>query len=76
MGGVGGVGGGVEGMVVCPERKQAHCYPKKELMPDRLRGPVVTLSHDISLLIQNNSEGELCKQRRPGEQWDTGWLPD
>ena len=63
-------------MAVCPERKEAHCYSKKKkLMLDRLREPIVTLSHDISLFIQNNSEGELCKQRRPGDQgiWD-GYL--
>lgn len=30
---------------------------------DRLGEPIVTLSHDISLFIQNNSE-ELCKQNQ------------
>lgn len=39
-----GVGGGVEDGSMSRERKQAHCYPKKELMPDRLRG---TSSHII-----------------------------
>ena len=52
------------GGTVCPERKEAHCYPKKkELMMDRLGEPIVTLSHDISLFVQNNSE-ELCKQNQ------------